>query len=99
MNKELRDGLVEVIKMNVCAGMSLEFNSISELLITWYENSKEKIDYEDITYRGIDLEISYGYTMDDNGKIIEETDFITIREDLEEQIQDINEMYEKGLVE
>lgn len=86
----LRDGLKEVIKMNICIGMVLEFDSIDELMLAWYENGRDKIEHKNITYRGISLNIVYDVVLDDNGEIIEETDFITIRKDLEEQIINVN---------
>lgn len=47
----LKDVLKEVIKMNVCTGMVLEFDSINELMLTWYENSRDRIEHKYITYR------------------------------------------------
>lgn len=89
----LKDGLKEVIKMNVCTGMALEFDSINELMLAWYENSRDKIEHKNITYRGHLLEIVYDVVLDDEGEIIEETDFITIRKDLEEQTSSINDFF------
>lgn len=89
----LKDVLKEVIKMNVCTGMVLEFDSINELMLTWYENSRDRIEHKYITYRWHLLEMIYDVVLDNEGEVIEETDFITIRKDLEEQISSINDFY------
>lgn len=82
--------LKEAIKMNVCTGVMLEFDNINELMLAWYENHRDEIKHKDITYRGHELKIVYDEVLDDNGEVIEETDFITIRKDLKEQIDYIN---------
>jgi hypothetical protein len=91
--------LKEVIKMNVGSGVDLEFRSIKEVLIFWYEDFKNKIwncENKEFTYRELKLKIIYDVVLDEKGKVIEETDFITIRKDLEEQINQINEMLEES---
>lgn len=90
----LKDGLKEVIKMNIYTGVSLEFDSINELILTWYENSRDKIGHKNITYRGHELKIVYDVVLGEKDEVIEETDFITIRKDLEEQISSINTMFD-----
>ena len=90
MNKKLRDGLKEVIEMEIDSGMSIVCDSITELMMLWYENCRDNINDKGITYRGHLLDIVYDLVLDDNGEVIEETDFITIRKDLEEQIAYIN---------
>jgi hypothetical protein len=88
----LKDRLKEPILVFVCTGIILECESINELLINWYEDYKDDLEEKkDITYRGRILKIIYDVVTDNNGEIIEETDFITIRKDLQEQIDTIDE--------
>jgi hypothetical protein len=90
MNKVLKDGLKEVINVKVCESVSLECDSIDELITGWYLMSKDNIGYESITYKDNELKIIYDAVTDDEEEVIEETDFITIRKDLQEQINVIN---------
>jgi len=93
MNKELKDGLKEVIVVKLGCSFYIEHESIFELIWNWYmddiDGLEEKID---ITYRGQKLKIVYDVVLDEKGKVIEETDFVTIRKDLEKQINIINEL-------
>lgn len=91
----LKDGLKEVIKLNLCASDNIECKSINELMKCWYIVSKHNLKQKDITYKGEELKIIYEVVTDEKGKVIEETDFITIRKDLEEQIKQINDMVEE----
>lgn len=86
----LKDGLKEFIKVNICSGMVIECESINELMMLWYENCRDNIKHKNITYKGNELKIVYDAVTDDEGEIIEETDFVTIKKDLQEQINYIN---------
>jgi hypothetical protein len=87
----LKNNLKEPILVFVCTGIILECESINELMINWYEDYKDDLEEKkDITYRGRTLTIIYDVITDDNEEIIEETDFLTIRKDLQEQIDSIN---------
>jgi hypothetical protein len=55
----LKDGLRQAIRMSICNGVALEFDSINELMMLWYENSRGNIQYKDITYMGKELKIIY----------------------------------------
>lgn len=90
----LKDGLKEMIKMKICDSASLEFQSINELMKGWYIIIKDDINYKTITYMEQELNMVYDVVTDENGKIIEETDFVTIRKDLEDQIHRINKLLE-----
>jgi len=92
----LRDELKEVIKMGVCEISELYFENINALMIAWYKLCRDGFKYRNITYRGRELKIVYDITLDDEGEVIEETDFITIRKYLEEQISSINDMFKDG---
>jgi energy-coupling factor transporter ATP-binding protein EcfA2 len=96
---KLKDGLREPIIMNIGEGTNeLDFKSIRELMISWYRLEKNNKSYKYITYMGEIISIYYDVVKDEDGEIIEETDFTTIREDLEEQINSINDMFDKGMV-
>jgi hypothetical protein len=86
----LKNGLKESIKMVICSGMVIECDDINELMMLWYKNCRDDINHKGITYKGIELKIIYDVVTDDNEEIIEETDFITIKKDLQEQINYIN---------
>jgi hypothetical protein len=86
----LKDNLRQTIKMSICSGIVIECDNINELMMLWYENYRDNIQHKDITYMGKELKIIYDVVTDDNGEVIEETDFITIRKDLEDQINHIN---------
>jgi len=94
MNKLLKDNLRESIRMSKFTGMVLEFDSLNELMLCWYEFSRDRIKIKNITYCGIELDIIYDVVLDNEGEVIEETDFITIRKELQEQIDGINAMFE-----
>lgn len=89
----LKDGLKEVIVVKAGCSFYIEHESIFELIWNWYMDDIDGLEEKtDITYRGQKLKIVYDVVLDDNDKVIEETDFITIRKDLKEQINTINEL-------
>ena len=89
MNKDKL--LKETIKVKISTELTLEYKSINELVKAWYEDYRDGLEeFKNITYKGKLLEIVYSEVFDDEGESIEETDFITIKESLQEQIIDIN---------
>lgn len=95
MEKVLKDNLKEVIVVKGGVSFYIECESIFELIWNWYMDYVDGLEEKtDITYRGEKLKIIYDVVTDDKGKIIEETDFITIRKDLEDQIISINAMFD-----
>lgn len=91
----LKDNLREVIVVKGGVSFYIECESIFELIWNWYMDNVDGLEEKtDITYRGKELRIIYDVVLDDKGKIIEETDFVTIRKDLEDQINSINDMFD-----
>lgn len=95
----LKDELKEVIVVKLGCSFYIEHESIFELIWNWYMDDIDGLEEKtDITYRGQKLKIVYDVVLDDNDKVIEkdkvieETDFVTIRKDLEEQINIINKL-------
>jgi Fic family protein len=87
----LKDNLTQSIKMNVGTKLRLEFNSINELIKDWYEDYRDGLEEcKNITYKGEQLEIMCEEIVNEKGEVIQETDFITIKENLEKQISFIN---------
>ena len=83
--------LKEAIKVKISTNLTMEYKSINELITAWYEDYRDGLEeFKNITYRSKLLEIIYNEVFDDEGESIEETDFMTIKEDLEEQINYIN---------
>jgi hypothetical protein len=89
----LKDGLKEVIIVKEGSSLYIECESVFELMWNWYMDYVDGLEEKtDITYRGKKLKIVYDVVIADNEEkeVIEETDFVTIRKDLEEQINIIN---------
>ena len=92
MNKELKDGLREPFIMKLGDEVNdLWFNSITELMIGWYriETSNKSYEYY-VTYLGEYISMFYDSVYKINGDLSYETDFISMRRDLEGQISDIH---------